>query len=205
MPFQFPWQYPQRRQCGRAGPVQVIQAYQDGYCRSPLFQVRLYLADPPRGRIRPITIGIIGGGPGERLTQGCAQREERDGPAQLVRCSRRQGKPLSGGLLGGLAKRQRLANTWLPLHQHYPAGPSPGTPQQVMEYLPLRVASGFYLLAGRLLWWRSLAPSFRRGVTDHRCHINRLAPQVELDIASATHWIAGPVVRRWSTVGRATI
>jgi hypothetical protein len=150
MPFQLPRQYPQGRQGSPAVPVQVIQAHQDRYCRSPLFQVRLYVADPPRGLIRQITTGIIGGGPGERLTQGCAQCEERDGPAQLVRCSRRQGKPLPRGFLGGLAQQQRLAHARLPLHQHHPAKPSLSTPQQVTEYLLLRLPSGYDLLAGRL-------------------------------------------------------
>ena len=70
--------------------MQVIQAYQDGDCRGPLFQVRLYLADPPRRRIRQITIGIIRCELGEWLTQGRAQGEERDRLAELVRCPRRQ-------------------------------------------------------------------------------------------------------------------
>ena len=54
------------------------------------------------------------------------------------------------GLLGGLAQQQRLAHAWLPLHQHHPAKPSLSTPQQVTEYLLLRLPFGYDLLAGRL-------------------------------------------------------
>ena len=37
--------------------MQVIQAYQNRNRRSPLLQVRLYLADPPRRRIQQFMIG----------------------------------------------------------------------------------------------------------------------------------------------------
>jgi hypothetical protein len=78
MPFQVPWQRLQRSQRGRAGPVQVIEAYQDRSRRGSLFEVRTYLGDPACGRIRPIAAGIIGGQLGERLAQRRAQHGKRD-------------------------------------------------------------------------------------------------------------------------------
>jgi len=77
MPFKVPRQGPQRGQCGRAGPVQIIQADQDRSRRGSPLEVRPDLGDPPRGRVRPVTTGIIGADPGGRLTEGRAEREER--------------------------------------------------------------------------------------------------------------------------------
>ncbi len=178
VPLQVPWQCPQRGQRGRAGPLQVIQAHQDRNGRGPLFQVRSYLADPPCRRLRQIMIMAIRGEPGERLAQGRAQRGERDRPAQLVRCSRRQGKTLPRGLAGGAAEQQGLADARLPLHQHHTAQPPLSAPQQVTNYLLLRVTSAHHLIAGRSHRRRCHPARSRRGVSDHRCHINRLALHV---------------------------
>ena len=178
MPFQVPRQRPQRGQRGRAGPVQVIQADQDRSRRGSLFEVRPYLGDPPRSRIRQITTGIIGGEPGERLTQGRAQREERDRLAQLVRCSRGQGKAVLRGLVGGVAEQQGLADTRLPVHQHHAASPPLSAPQQVTDHLLFRRTSAQNLPAGRSLPRRHPPARSRGGITDHRrCHASVPARQ----------------------------
>ena len=49
--FQFQWQRPQGCPRGWACPLQVIQAHQNRSYRSPLFQQRAQLVDPPPGRI----------------------------------------------------------------------------------------------------------------------------------------------------------
>src|SRR5215813_10307714 len=97
MLFQVSRQRSERGERGRARAVQVIQAHQDrSRCGSSL-EVRSHLGDRPRRRVQRITSGIIGGDPGEWLTQGRAQFEERDRLAQLVRRGRGQGEPLLRG------------------------------------------------------------------------------------------------------------
>ena len=171
MPFQVPRQRPQRGQRGRAGPVQVIEADQDGSRRGPLLQVRPYLGDPPRSRIGPVTTGIIGGQPGERLAQGRAQREERDRLAQRVRGSRGQRKALFRGLVDGVAEQPGLADARLPVHQHHAASTPLSAPQQVTDHLLLRLMPAHNLAAGRSLPRRHPPARSREGVTDHRGHV----------------------------------
>ena len=168
--FQVPWQRPQGCQGGRACPLQVIQAHQDRSRRGPLFQMRAHLADPPPGRVRQVTIGITGGEPGEWLTQRRAQREERERPAQLVGCSRRQGKTLPRCHADGLAQQQGLAYPRLSLHQHHTASPLLSSPQQVTDYPLLGLTSAHSLIAGISRPRRSFPACSRRGVTDQRRH-----------------------------------
>jgi hypothetical protein len=148
MPFQVPGPRPHRGQRGRAGPVQVIEADQDRSHRGPLLQLRSYPGHPPRRRVRLVTTGIVGGEPGERLTQGHPQREERDRPAQLARCCHGPGKAQPRCLVRGLAEQQGLADARLPVHQHHAAGPPLGTPQQVADHLLLRRTPAHDLPAG---------------------------------------------------------
>ena len=183
MPFQVPRQRPQRGQRGRAGPVQVIQADQDRSRRGPLFEVRPYLGDPPRSRIRQIAAGVVGGQPGERLAQGRAQREERNRLAQRVRGSRGQRKALVRCLVDGVAEQQGLADARLPVHQHHAASTPLSAPQQVTDHLLLRLMPAHNLAAGRSLPRRHPPARSRGGVTDHRGHITTSASRLKISRA----------------------
>jgi hypothetical protein len=116
--------------------------------------MRLYPADPPRRRVREVTIMATSGALSEGFAKGGAQREERDGPAQLVRRSRRQRKPLPRRHIGGVAEQPGFAYARFPLHQHHSASPSLSAPQQVTDYFLLPLTSAHSLIADRSHRWR---------------------------------------------------
>ena len=131
--------------------MQVIQADQDRTRRGPLLEVPSDLGEPPGSRTGQLTTGIIAGEPGERPAQGRAQGEEGDRLAQLVRCSRGQGKALLRRFIGGVAEQQRLTDARLPVHQQHATCPPLSAPQQVTDQLLFRLTSAPDLPAGRWL------------------------------------------------------
>ena len=70
-------------------------------------------------------------------------------------------KPLPCCQLDGLVQQQGFAYARLPLHQHHTPKSSLSTPQQVTDYLLLRLASAHNLLAERS-HWRPVLPTCSR-------------------------------------------
>ena len=91
-------------------------------------------------------IGVFGG---ERLTQGGAQREERDGPPELIRGPRRQRKPVLCRLVDAVAEQQGFAAARIPLHQHHAARAALGAPQQITDDPSFRLTSAHGLVGDR--------------------------------------------------------
>ena len=85
-------------------------------------------------------------------------------------CSRRQRKPLPRCHVGGLAQQQGLSYPLLSLHQHHTADPLLCAPQQVTDYLPLRLTSAHNLIASISCLRCCFTEGSRWGVTDHRRH-----------------------------------
>ena len=124
--------------------------------RGLLFQVRSHPSDPPRGRAALIVFDVIGREPGERLTQGRTQREQRDSPPYLVSRAGGEGEAEGRRFVDGPAHQRGLAYPGFSLGQHHAAAAASRHALQEVKNPPLLI----------------LAPAHspRRKTVDYRDH-----------------------------------